>query len=320
MRCTVIFFFLIVQSALPAVACGNEYETYTHTMIDGKTKELDYSNSRAYYFNHGFDRNALNEEKEKLVRKIKKDKSFKYRSDLALILLKLGESKHALSILQELIKKHPGEYNVAANLGTAYELNGMNDSALVYIKKAIKINPDSHQGSEWIHVKILEAKIKMEKDKGWLKRNSILGMDLKGRVMKGERPKEEALDELMLLKKQLAWQLTERVAFVAPSDPVVADLLFDLANLVALTAYLEHSIYVYNQSLDYSPADINAVLRVRDHVNGKIYQSRINGNMKWIFIFIMIMSGIIFMIWRIRKKRKAKKRNPRTIMSSEPAL
>ena len=50
------------------------------------------------------------------------------------------------------LKKYPNEYVVIANLGTTYELMGNNEKALEYIKKGMKLNPRSHNGSEWIHV------------------------------------------------------------------------------------------------------------------------------------------------------------------------
>ena len=69
-------------------------------------------------------------------------------SDYAVYLMKAGRVDESLAILKELNKNLPQEYQIAANLDTAYELNGELDSALFYIKRGIEINPDAHAGSE----------------------------------------------------------------------------------------------------------------------------------------------------------------------------
>jgi tetratricopeptide (TPR) repeat protein len=84
-------------------------------------------------------------------------------SDYGVLLAYLGRYDEAKAVYEEIEKITPGRYSTAANLGTVYELLGQNDLALKWIKKAVEIDPTSHEGSEWIHVKILEAKIKGDK-------------------------------------------------------------------------------------------------------------------------------------------------------------
>jgi hypothetical protein len=300
-------FFLALLSFSQILACGNEYESLSYTLIDGAIKDVDYSKWDSYYFNHGFNVQELKSEKSILEAKIKKSNSYKHKSDLALVLLKLGEKENSLKILQQLIKKFPNEYNIVANLGTAYELNGKNDSALFYIKKAVKLNPDSHKGSEWIHVKILEAKLALQKDPEYLKQNSVLNLDLNYQVLQDQKPVGEELEKLLSVKKQLAWQLKERIAFVAAPDPIVSDLLLDLANLVALTDYLEYSMYVYNQALDYSPPHNAKLLEARDHVSEVIYYGK--QKTKLVKVTLVVGGLIAFgcIIYWIRKRRKSRK-------------
>jgi tetratricopeptide (TPR) repeat protein len=54
--------------------------------------------------------------------------------------------KEAITAFLELEKKYPDRYQTATNLGTAYELVGQIDDALVWIEKGIKLNPSSHEG------------------------------------------------------------------------------------------------------------------------------------------------------------------------------
>lgn len=95
--------------------------------------------------------------------------NFKIQSNIASYHIKLGEVKKALQILKPLSDNYPNEYTISANLGTAYELEGQLNKALRLIKNGYQINSESHFGSEWIHIKILEAKIKERSNPGWLK-------------------------------------------------------------------------------------------------------------------------------------------------------
>src|SRR6185503_7493595 len=68
-------------------------------------------------------------------------------------------------------------YVVAANLGTAYELHGDLVAARRWIAEAIRRNPYSHEGTEWLHVLILDARMALAKDPNWLASHSVLGID-----------------------------------------------------------------------------------------------------------------------------------------------
>lgn len=185
---------------------------------------------------------------------------FKHRSDYAVALLHLGRVPEAIEILEQVERDQPGEYIVAANLGTAYELNGENEKALEWIKKGIELNADSHYGTEWVHVKILEAKLKMAEDPDWLKTHTVLGIDF-GSDSHLAEPKIDLIgpDGKQLTLERVAgdvkYQLSERLKFVPPQEPIVGDLLFDLANLIALTDVVEHAIPIYEFAEEYGVRD-----------------------------------------------------------------
>jgi Flp pilus assembly protein TadD len=69
------------------------------------------------------------------------------RADYGGVLLHLRQFGKAREVLVEAERLHPGNYQVAANLGTAYELLGDDENALVWIRKGIERNPDSHYGT-----------------------------------------------------------------------------------------------------------------------------------------------------------------------------
>lgn len=138
-----------------------------------------------------------------------------------------GNYSAAIEKLLALEIAHPGKRGTAAHLSTAYELAGDNRIALQWFSKGIKRNESSNYGSEWLHKKILEAKIAMEGDPDYLKNNHILPFD--------ESTVWHTDDSAYRLIEALHDQLGKRMLFVKPTDPVVADLLYSFAMLEANT-------------------------------------------------------------------------------------
>ncbi|HEX6097233.1 MAG TPA: tetratricopeptide repeat protein [Thermoanaerobaculia bacterium] len=181
-------------------------------------------------------------------------KDFQSRNDLAVALIHLGRGAQAIPILEALERERPGVYRTAANLGTAYELAGRNADALRWIREGIRRNPKSHEGTEWLHVAILEAKLAQARDPKWLATHSLLGVDfgpdavprMPKRLPAGNDGKPVTAKAL---RDALYYQMLERRQFVNPPDPYVADLFFDWGNIVALTDTLENAVDLYNESL-----------------------------------------------------------------------
>ncbi len=154
----------------------------------------------------------------------------------AVALAHLGRVKQAIAILEDTERKRPGEYATAANLGTAYELSGENEKALNWIKEGVRRNKQGHSGTEWLHVKILEAKIQMANEP--FQEGSVLDIQFDQRPELTEWHTTDHLGNrrsLTEIEKALAYQLHERLEFVKPPEPIVADLLADLSNVIAVT-------------------------------------------------------------------------------------
>ncbi len=169
------------------------------------------------------------------------------RSDHAAVLIFLGEYDRAVELLLALEAEFPGDYSVAANLGTAYELQGNNAGALEWIQTAIDRNPVSHAGSEWVHVEILRAKIRMAETAA--SEAHVLDLDF-GLNPVPAAPSSDSLTQYEIaslgdLCDDVAYQLSERMKFVDAPDPVVADLLFTLANGIAVSQSIEEALPVY---------------------------------------------------------------------------
>jgi tetratricopeptide (TPR) repeat protein len=141
-----------------------------------------------------------------------------------------GHAADGIALLEALEAEYPGRYSTATNMGTAYELKGDNQKALQWITEGIRRNPDSHEGTEWLHQFILATKLKLAQDASWLKSHHILELDEKllgdpaYRYKMGDRS-----FSLKEIRVALLHQLAERMIFVKPRDPVVADLLYTFA-------------------------------------------------------------------------------------------
>ena len=189
---------------------------------------------------------------------------FEVRSNYAASLLYHGAAARAVPLLEAIEREHPGEYTVAANLGTAYELAGNDRQALRWIAEGVKRNPGAHEGTEWLHVRILEAKLALASDPAWLTTHSVLGLDFGAAVTPSIPTRWPQGHDLPSTLAALRYQLRERIAFVAPPDPIVADLVADYARLVALDAVIEEALPIYDLALAYHPARADAVERQRD--------------------------------------------------------
>jgi tetratricopeptide (TPR) repeat protein len=236
-------------------------------------------------------------------------------SDLGSMFIYTGQYLQAKQIFQDIEQKTPGLYQTAANLGTTYELLGQNDSALYWIKRAVEINPNSHRGSEWIHVKILEAKVKANGDEKKLWTHSILSLDFGDDKI----PVNKTNLDLQNLRVHLYDQLNERMSFIKPKDPIVAQLLFDLGNVCALTMDATSGLQVYQSAKEYGYKSdlfdkrqsyfekLQLKADFRNNTEGWAKDNPIFALIIVGTIFVGGLIGIIFLFRRIKKRRHEKR-------------
>ncbi len=169
-----------------------------------------------------------------------------------------GEYSDAINVFQQIEENTPGRYTTAANLGTAYELNGQLEDALKWVSEGINRNPDSHLGTEWLHVEIIKSLIRLRDDPDYFESNHIL--EIPEIVSKDWLLKiggnEFTLTEVMAA---LDYQLKERMIFIKPPDPVVADLLYSYGLLEARTRIVETGIPLLKLSLQYGFSDLSSI-------------------------------------------------------------
>lgn len=149
-------------------------------------------------------------------------------NDLAVAWILTGRIPDGIRLLRELEKTYPGNAIVAANLGTALELAGADEEALQWIRESVRRDPREHQGSEWVHVRILEAKIALKRDPSWLRKNAVVGWREGDRLPLDERSRVRTPDEIL---HAIEYQLRERTQFVRAPDPIVGDLYRTMGDL-----------------------------------------------------------------------------------------
>lgn len=238
------YFFSVLFGVLfsvPAFGCLNGETLH---LEDGTILYEDYEGYVPY--GHSFtNTEELNKILLSLEKGYRETGKLNYLSDKGLILIIQGKYKEAIELYKKIEKEEPNRYSTASNIGTAYELIGNNAEALRWIEKAVKINPNSHYGSEWIHINILKAKMKGGK---LINSRFLIGNDFgNGKFPESERGN----GELFVLRKQLYYQLNERVSFVKPKDKIVAQLLFDLGNISYLMQEKEEAAENYKMAKEY---------------------------------------------------------------------
>lgn len=240
---TLLITLSILQTVYP---CGNEYGY----ALDGTRIYTRYFflSERMLHF----DTTRINTRLEKLYKKTENGSAnYKDWSDIAANLMRIGKADSGIKILIPLLKEHPNEYNLIANLGTCYELTGQLDSALKYISKGYDINPKSHNGSEWIHIKILEAKIKEKRNPGWMKSNPVITLEeLLERV-----PNEPKHLKSRKINRDFFYQIRTRVRFTPAPNRTIANLLTTLGEYNQEVGTYENALLAYTYALIFEASD-----------------------------------------------------------------
>lgn len=246
-------FILLLTLFLMSSFCVNTY--YYYENADGEGVDTPDGLIEIPVFYQSFNRPFY----EKMISEIDENKDGRFdnnkkaQSDKAAALMKLGKTQEALSILQNLYYNDPNpDYNIVANLGTAYELAGQVDSALILINQALELNQDSHRGSEWFHVKVLEAKQKIKNNPNWLKTNKLLNINADTVFAKKSGEYEYSEDEGNItyafhkMHHNIVYQLKERVPFTPKPNQLLANILNEYGDLLTEVsidmAYIIYSI------------------------------------------------------------------------------
>jgi tetratricopeptide (TPR) repeat protein len=239
-KLTTMLTLLVCLYAKPAIACFNSF--------DEVLKGSEYSSRQSFPVPRG---HPMLMKSPDMIEGIERYKEayekgdYQYGINYGLYLVYDRQYEEAEKVFGKLANKHPAKYEAAANYGTILEVNGKTQEALKWIKKAIEIDPNSHDGSEWLHVAILESKLRGDK--------VVVGSKLTG-IDFGKADAPEATvseQELKRLQKHLYFQLNERITFIEAPDTYIAGLLFELGNATLQLGEKAHAQKIYSNAQKY---------------------------------------------------------------------
>jgi hypothetical protein len=172
--------------------------------------------------------------------------TYKDISDYGVGMLRAGKYAEGLQLFRELVKAHAQEYVIIQNLGTAFELNGMPDSAFFYIRKGYLLNPQSHNSSEWLHISYLENLL----SKTDIRYSKTIFLDTAVfRRIRNDAQQDAQAHEFKLTQffGNVNYQLEERIPFTLGKDDLLAKLLTETGDLYAeyLSISRAHICYLF---------------------------------------------------------------------------
>ncbi|MBL7950932.1 MAG: hypothetical protein JNM62_04375 [Flavobacteriales bacterium] len=164
-------------------------------------------------------------------------------NDLVIAYLYDKQWQRALELSTQLVTALPNEYTVVITHAAALELNGRAADAVPYMQRALELNSGSHQGSEWIHLRLLKERVRGGTPDPW----ALIGVDLRpGGVLHAS-----ADVDLLKLVKQVHYQVNDRRFFTPEHDPLYGALLFVYADLLTLNNYASQAEGMYTMAAEY---------------------------------------------------------------------
>lgn len=287
MRVTYLWILMTICAA-PCCACLNEYREPSR-VVEAKPVSMIEQITR---FD---DRVVWQKRRDDLEEQLRQRTEFKVQNDFAVALVHTHEYAQALLYFKAIECNQPNLYRTADNLGTTYELMNDNRQALRWIREGLRRNVESHGGSEWIHVKILETKLAQQTPP------SVLSLDFGT----GAKPVEPQIlppnargetQTLLQIEEALKEQLHERLQFVGAPDAVMASLLFDLGNCLAVREETQQAASIYEMALKYQP--VNRAL-----VQQRLEAAQETWNFKVVALLTLLAGGIGFVSWRYAAPR-----------------
>ena len=78
-------------------------------------------------------------------------------ADLGALYVRLGKVAKAVDLLRTAQRDHPEHFRIAANLGTAWQLQGELDQAILSLEQAVRLATGKQQKAEELQLKLVRA-------------------------------------------------------------------------------------------------------------------------------------------------------------------
>jgi tetratricopeptide (TPR) repeat protein len=154
-------------------------------------------------------------------------------ADLGALFVRLGDAARAIDILRTAQRNHPKHFHLAANLGTAWQMQGDLAQAAASLEQAVKLAPPKLRPMEQLHLKLVRLRARQPADAQNLDDLFDVRYSEPGRLTEAERKRlpDDAVARLQQLALwlpsdgRLLWQLGELAG--ANGDAVTAAALLD---------------------------------------------------------------------------------------------
>jgi tetratricopeptide (TPR) repeat protein len=148
------------------------------------------------------------------------------KADLGALYVRLGEADKAMALLREAQRAHPNHFFIAANLGTAWQVQGDLQQAAVYLQQAVRLAPGKLQRAEEYHLKLVTRRLR--EPAGTVGLDDLFGVHYGGPGEAYEPGKLPAAERKKL--PAYAAAVTQQLALWLPADPRLLWQLAELAN------------------------------------------------------------------------------------------
>lgn len=232
---------------------SSSYACINHYVIDGNGKEHIYGFGRPTEIKPSYKKDSMGVmEVERHPTGWAGEDGFKYITNYCASLIKLGRFKETIPILKKLLLTHPNEYEINANLAVALELAGEYENAMMYLKKSISIKPNAHNNSEWFHVNVLDAAIKLKNKQLDLTKDKVLTIS--------------TLNSREITASQMAYQLYERMPLTKSTNALLSKTIEETGDYFHKNLSLEWAIEFYAMSVAYT-ADTLVITNLWTKIN-----------------------------------------------------
>lgn len=153
-------------------------------------------------------------------------------ADLGALYVRLGEAARAVEVLRTAQRDHPNHFQLAANLGTAWQMQGDLAQAAACLEQAVRLAPAKLRALEQLHLKLVRLRSREADAQGL---DDLFGIryGTPGRLTEAERKRlpDDAVARVQQLALwlpsdgRLLWQLGELAG--TNGDPATAAAILD---------------------------------------------------------------------------------------------
>jgi hypothetical protein len=231
-KCWILAFGVVLADSTALVRAGLYYsgETYADLPAQWRGFLLDQRTLRniAVPPQPGKDENpARTHYLEEAAQLEKKDRlGADEKADLGALYVRLGEVNKAVEALRTAQREHPNHFFIAANLGTAWQLQGNLAQAADALQHAVRLAPGKLQAAEELHLKLV--RLRLQQKRGPADLDDLFGVRYVNDSGDFEPGKFAAVQKKKLPARAAA--LAQQLSLWLPADGRLLWQLAELAN------------------------------------------------------------------------------------------